>query len=104
MKCRLIDKLDVAERAEGIPGGEGPGGRRGGRGLSPGSRGGAPFGGFLCCSSRYNKVQFFCRSAARETALFLPISDTFLYTYITDLQGLKRVETFLKRSRSREKK
>ena len=41
----------------------------------PGSRSRAPFGGFLHRSSRYNKVQFYCRSAGMERALFLPISD-----------------------------
>ena len=40
-----------------------------------GGRGKAPFGGFLCRSSRYNKVQFYCRSAGRVRALFLSISD-----------------------------
>ena len=38
------EKLDVAERGEGGPGGEGPGVRSGGGGLQ--SRGGAPFGRF----------------------------------------------------------
>ena len=40
-----------------------------------GSRGGAPFEGFLCRSSRYNKMQLYCRSAGRQRALSLPISD-----------------------------
>ena len=60
------------------PGGEGAGGRSGGESPPPPSlrsRVGAPFGRFLCRSSRYNKVQFYCRSAGRERALFLPISD-----------------------------
>ena len=78
--CKVIshlyrDKLDVAEREGGGPGGEGPSGRSGGSGPPSGSRGGAPFGGFLCLSPRYNKVQLYCRSAGRQRALFLPISD-----------------------------
>ena len=52
----------------------GGGGGGGGRGPSLGSRGGAPFGGFLCRSSRYNKVQFHCCSIGRERAHVLPMS------------------------------
>ena len=75
--CKVIshlyrNKLDVDKRGEGGPG---SGGRSGKRGPFPRSGGGAPFGGFLCRSSRYNKVQFYCRSAGRERALSLPFSD-----------------------------
>ena len=69
------NKLDVAETGEGGPGGEGSGGRSGERGSSPASRGGTPFGGCLYRPSRYNKVQFYCRSAGRERAHSLPIGD-----------------------------
>ena len=51
------------------------GGEGGSGGKGPGSRSGAPFGGFPCRSSWYNKVQLYCRSAGKERALFLPISD-----------------------------
>ena len=71
----IVTNLTLPEGGDGSSGGEGPGGRPGGRGSSPGSRGGATFGEFLCRSSRYNKVQFYRRSAGRERALFLPISD-----------------------------
>ena len=60
------NKLDVAERGEGGPKGEGPGERSGRQ---------DPSRGFHCRSSRNNKVQFYCRSAGRERALSLPVSN-----------------------------
>ena len=74
------NKLDVAERVDGGLAGEGSVGR------SPppprrGSRGGDPFGGFLCRSSRYNKVQLYCHFAGRQRALSLPISDKRYYKF-----------------------
>ena len=73
---RVSNRLNVAEREGDGPGGEGPGGSSGGGGRGPslGSRGGAPFGGVLCRSSRYNKVQFHCCSIGRERAHVLPMS------------------------------
>ena len=74
------NKLGVAERGEEVPGGGGgPGRRSGRRGSSPASRGRAFFGGFLCRSSRYKKVQFYCRSAGRKRALSLRILDNVSY-------------------------
>ena len=73
------NKLDVIERGEG---GSGAKALVGGLRRDPpppppppGSRSGSLFGGFLRRSSRYNKVQFYCRFAGRERALFLHIPD-----------------------------
>ena len=82
--CRVIshlyrNKLDVAKKGKGGPRGEGPGGSSGRRGSSSGSSSRAPFRGV---SLRYNKVQFYCRSASRERALSLPISDKIIIMII----------------------
>ena len=55
---RYRNKRDVAERGEGAPEGEGPGGRSEWRGPSPWSRGGTPFGGFSTARRGTIKCKF----------------------------------------------
>ena len=94
------NKLDVAER-----GGRGSRGRRPRwkvwlARVHPWSRDDAPFGGFFCRSSLYNKVQFYCRSAGRERALYLPISDkSFFYILKLLLNREKTQRRHYKRDR-----
>ena len=68
------NKLDVAERRKRVQGAKAPVAGLGGE-VPPGVQVRSPFRGLLCRLSRYNKVQFYCRSAGRERALSLPISD-----------------------------